>query len=288
MTKNIGKSIKTRLLTLAKEEKQDYMKVLVRYLHERLLFRISASPYKSHFLLKGSSLLYALDGFKARPTIDIDLLGERISNDRDSLNRVFQKVCSVECEDDGVSFDADSLELVPIAVEKKYPGTCVKVVAHLDTIVQQVSVDIGFGDVVTPYPVSLDYPLLLPDVPAVELYAYSLETLIAEKFHTMVDRDESNSRMKDFFDVYQLFTYHEIDMTLLEEAIVSTFKNRNTSYKDNLALFTDKFARDDTRNEWWKAFLKKIRWKEQIDFSDVMNCIKENLHEYWNEDVLGR
>ena len=89
MTKNIGKSIKTRLLNLAKEEKQDYMKVLVGYLHERLLFRISASPYKSHFLLKGSSLLYALDGFKARPTIDIDLLGERISNDRDSLKRVF-------------------------------------------------------------------------------------------------------------------------------------------------------------------------------------------------------
>ena len=288
MTKNIGKSIKTRLLNLAKEEKQDYMKVLVRYLHERLLFRISASPYKSHFLLKGSSLLYALDGFKARPTIDIDLLGERISNDRDSLKRVFQKVCSVECEDDGVRFDADSLELEPIAIEKKYPGTCVKVVAHLDTIVQQVSVDIGFGDVVTPYPVSLDYPLLLPDVPAVEIYAYSLETLIAEKFHTMVDRDESNSRMKDFFDVYQLFTYNEIDKALLEEAIVSTFKNRNTSYKDNLALFTNTFAQDDTRNAWWKAFLKKIRWKEHIDFSDVMNCIKENLQEYWKEDVLGR
>lgn len=288
MTKNIGKSIKTRLLNLAKEEKQDYMKVLVRYLHERLLFRISASPYKSHFLLKGSSLLFALDGFKARPTIDIDLLGERISNDRDSLKEVFQKVCSVECEDDGVRFDAGSLELEPIAIEKKYPGTCVKVVAHLDTIVQQVSVDIGFGDVVTPYPVSLDYPLLLPDVPAVEIYAYSLETLIAEKFHTMVDRDESNSRMKDFFDVYQLFTNHEIDKALLEEAIVSTFKNRNTSYKDNLALFTNTFAQDDTRNAWWKAFLKKIRWKENIDFSDVMNCIKENLQEYWKEDVLGR
>ena len=227
------------------------MKVLVRNLHERLLFCISASPYKSHFLLKGSSRLYALDGFKARPTIDIDLLGERISNDRDSLKRVFQKVCSVECEDDGVRFDADSI-------------------------------------VVTPYPVSLDYPLFLPDVPAVELYAYSLETLIAEKFHTMVDRDESNSRMKDFFDVYQLFTYHEIDKALLEEAIVSAFKNRNTSYKDNLALFTNTFAQDDTRNAWWKAFLKKIRWKEQIDFSDVMNCIKENLQEYWKEDVLGR
>ena len=84
MTKNTGKSIRTRLLNLAKKEKQEYMKVLVRYLHERLLFRISASPYKSNFLLKGSSLLFALERFKARPTIDIDLLGERISNDRDN------------------------------------------------------------------------------------------------------------------------------------------------------------------------------------------------------------
>lgn len=287
MTKNKGKSIRTRLLNLAKKEKEDYMKLLVRYLHERLLFRISASPYKSHFLLKGSSLLYALDEFKARPTIDIDLLGEHISNDRENLKGVFQKVCAIECEDDGVTFDAASLELEPIAVEKKYPGTCVKVVAHLDTILQKVSVDIGFGDVVTPYPLSLDYPLLLPGVPAVELYAYSLETFIAEKFHAMVDRDESNSRMKDFFDVYLLFTNHEIDTELLAEAIVCTFKNRNTPYRENLALFTDKFAADSTRNVLWKAFLKKIRWKEQIDFSVVMKCVKENLQEYWSRETLG-
>lgn len=73
----------------------------------------------------------------------------------------------------------------------------------------------------------------------------------------MVDRDESNSRMKDFFDVYQLFTNHEIDRKLLAEAIANTFKNRNTSYRENLNLFTDKFATDATRNIWWKAFLKK-------------------------------
>ena len=81
-------------MNLAKEEKQEYRKVLVRYLHERLLFRISASPYKSHFLLKGRSLLFALDGFKARPTIDIELLGERINNDRDNLKEVFLKKCA--------------------------------------------------------------------------------------------------------------------------------------------------------------------------------------------------
>ncbi len=287
MTKNIGVSIRTRLLNLSKKEKQEYMKVLVRYLHERLLYRISISQYKRHFLLKGSSLLFALDGFKARPTIDIDLLGEHISNDAENLKKVFQKICLIECEEDGVTFDTASISLEPIAVEKKYPGTCVKVEAHMDTIVQQISIDIGFGDVVTPYPLTLDYPSLLPDVPAVELYAYSLETLIAEKFHTMVDRDESNSRMKDFFDVYQLFTYHEIDRDMLSEAIASTFKNRNTPYRENLALFSDSFAEDATRNIQWNAFIRKIHWKEQIGFSVVMKCIKENLMAYWNKDLLG-
>ncbi len=286
MTKNIGKSIKTRLLNLARDEKQEYMKVLVRYLHERLLYRISVSVYKQHFLLKGSSLLFALDGFKARPTIDIDLLGEKISNDQENLRNAFRGICSIACEEDGVTFDADSLTLEPIAIEKKYPGTCVKITAHLDTIVQQISIDIGFGDVVTPYPLSLDYPLLLDGVPSVELYAYSLETLIAEKFHTMVDRDESNSRMKDFFDVYQLFTCHDIDRNLLQEAIISTFKNRNTTFHDGLKLFTDDFATNPTRKIWWKAFLKKIRWKEQIEFSAVMECIRENLQRYWNTNSL--
>jgi len=287
MIKNTGKSIRIRLLNLSRKEGVDYMKVLVRYLHERLLFRISASPYKSHFLLKGSTLLFALDGFNARPTIDIDLLGEQISNDRTNLKMAFQKICSIECADDGVVFDASSLELEPIAVEKKYPGTCVKVIAHLDTIVQQISVDIGFGDIVTPYPLSLDYPLLLPDIPSIELYAYSLETLIAEKFHTMVDRDESNSRMKDFFDVYQLFTYHEIDMNMLSEAVVNTFHNRNTAYKDSLMLFTDKFAADSIRNTMWESFLKKIRWKDIIPFPVVMQCIKDNLQRYWKKELLG-
>lgn len=286
MIKDIGKSIRARLLNLARDEKQGYMKVLVRYLHERMLYRISASPYKSHFLLKGSSLLFALDGFKARPTIDIDLLGDRISGSKEVLLDVFGKICAIDCEADGVTFDAASLALEPIAVEKKYPGTCVRVIAHLDTIVQQISIDIGFGDVVMPYPLTLDYPLLLSDVPEVEIYAYSLETLMAEKFHTMVDRDESNSRMKDFFDVYQLLRNHEIDGELLKEAIVGTFKNRNTPYREGLMLFTDSFATSTARNAQWKAFLKKIQWKEQIEFVAVMDCLRDNLQSYWNANTI--
>lgn len=157
-------------------------------------------------------MLFAYDRFKARPTIDIGLLGNRISRDSHYLHDVFTQLCSIECIADGVTFDADTLTLTPITIEKKYPGTCITVTAYLDTIVQPISIDIGFGDIVTPCPLPLDYPLLLDDLPPpVELYVYSLETLVAEKFHTMVDRDESNSRMKDFFDVYHIFKNHQID-----------------------------------------------------------------------------
>lgn len=284
MTTNLGKSIRMRLLNLARSENQEYMKVLVRYFHERLLYRISASPYKQHFLLKGSSLLFAYDRFKARPTLDVDLLGHSINREAVSMHHVFEQICAIECAD-GVFFDATTLSSTPIAVEKKYPGLCITVTSHLDTIVQPISIDIGFGDVVTPCPVTLDYPLLLDSVPPVELYAYSLETLIAEKFHAMVDRDESNSRMKDFFDIYYIFKKHSVDKHVLKEAIRNTFQNRGMHYHDHLQLFSSQFAVDEKRCTQWNAFLRKMRWKETLSFPDVMECIRTELEPYWNEDL---
>ena len=285
MKNDIGKSIRMRLLNLAHREKQEYMKVLIRYFHERLLYRIGISPYRKHFLLKGSSLLFAYDRFHSRPTIDIDLLGNHINRDNSHLHDVFTQLCAIECVADGVTFDANTLKLTPIALEKKYPGACITVTAYLDTIVQPVSIDIGFGDVVTPYPLPLDYPLLLNDLPPVELYAYSLETLIAEKFHTMVDRDESNSRMKDFFDVYYIFKNHQVDSNTLAEAVKNTFRNRGTNYHDRLKLFLPEFAMDKSRNMQWQAFLRKIRWKETVAFSEVMESIRMNLGVYCNQDL---
>lgn len=138
------------------------------------------------------------------------------------------------------------------------------VTAHMDTIVHNMSVDIGFGDVVSPCPMTIDFPLLLPDIPSVNLQAYSLETVVAEKFHAMIDRDETNSRMKDFFDCYMLFTQRNISDETLFEAIKATFDNRALAYKPNLKLFSDGFATDKERIIRWKAFLKKIQWKEDM------------------------
>lgn len=162
--KNYGKSVKTRLFNLMNETGYKYMYLLARYFNERLLYRVSVSQYKDNFLLKGGSLLYAMDGLNARPTIDVDFMAESISRDREFLTKVFKEILGIACDEDGVTFDTENITMEPITVEKKYPGTRFFFTAYMDSIIHKMSVDIGFGDVVTPYPASIDFPLLLPNI----------------------------------------------------------------------------------------------------------------------------
>ena len=152
----------------------------------------------------------------------------------------------------------------------------------MDTIVYPMTLDIGFGDVVSPGPVYVDYPLLLADIPAINIKAYSLETVVAEKFHAMVDRDVTNSRMKDFFDCYQILTTKALDDKLLFEAIKATFDNRALAKNDDLQLFTETFCTDTVRLQRWASFLKKIQWKEPLSFADVMKVINVRLRGMYN------
>ena len=186
--KNHAKSVKTRLLNLMNTSGYKYMYLLARYFNERLLYRVSVSVYKDNFLLKGGSLLDGFKGIDTRPTNDIDLMAQRISRNREHLEKVFREILSITCEEDGVTFDVENLRSEPITIDKDYPGTRFFVTAHMDTIVYPMSLDIGFGDVVTPSPVNVDFPLLLGDIPAVNIKAYSLETVVAEKFHAGEER----------------------------------------------------------------------------------------------------
>ena len=285
--KNHAKSVKSRLLNLMNETRYQYMYLLARYFNERLLYRVSVSRYKDNFLLKGGSLLYAMDGLDTRPTIDIDFMAMQISRDRQHLESVFCEILSTECDEDGATFDIESLTSEPITIEEQYPGTRFYVRAHMDTIVHNMTMDIGFGDVVTPSPASIDFPLLLPTLPSINIQAYSIETVIAEKFHTMIDRDVTNSRMKDFFDCYQIMTTREIDESVLYDAIKATFDNRELQPNPDLKLFTEDFVTDKARLSRWTTFLKKIQWEKQTPFTTVMDVIKERLEKmfikYWRE-----
>lgn len=257
------------------------MTVLVRYFQERLLYRVSQSEFKENFYLKGGALLYAFNQEKARPTKDIDFLGAHISNDRDYIKAVFTKIAEVPCDVDGVSYDVDTIEVIDITQEKKYHGARLTMLAHLDTVLQQISMDIGFGDIVTPGPQDLSYPLLLENLPGVNLLAYSLETVVAEKFEAMISLSVNNSRMKDFYDLYKILNDGNWDSEVLGEAVRNTFANRKTLYIENHPLFDDEFYSDTNRIARWNGFLKSIKSKEQIPFAETGKSIKAFLWTYW-------
>lgn len=281
--KNYGKSIRTKLLNISKAEKLGYQLILTRYIQERLLYRLSQSRFREKLFLKGGALLYAHEQFRARPTLDIDFLGDKISREKEFVKMAFEEVSSITCPEDGVIFDVESLSAEEITVNKEYHGIRLHVTAHLDTIRQVISMDIGFGDVITPEPEKLDYPTLLKDIPAVNIMAYSLETVVAEKFHAMIDLAEENSRMKDFFDVYRILESGKIDEEMLQKAITATFANRETNYKPDHILFTKEFAEDPARMAFWKGFLRKIKFTGDLPFDMVINLIKERLQQYWEK-----
>lgn len=287
--KNYGKSNRTKLLNLSKQTKgADYNLILLRFVQERFLYRLSLSAYKENFFLKGGALLYAHERFAARPTRDMDFLGDRISRDKENIKRIMLEICSIACEEDGVTFECgeDEIWLEDITVEQEYNGTRVHMTAHMDTIVQPFSIDVGFGDVIVPQPAHLDYPLLIEGLPAVNVEAYSLETVVAEKFQTMIDRGTINSRMKDFFDVYTILKAGKVDDALLKEAVKEVFANRGTELDAENVVFSDDFAQDATRQAMWKAYLKRIKYNDELSFSEVMDVVRERLQPMMGEEEV--
>lgn len=279
---NFGRSVKVKLLNIRDKTNYPYQLLLKRYLQERLLYRLSISDFMESFYLKGGVLLYVHQGLLARPTLDIDFLARNISNDKENIKSVFSKICKLPCEEDGVIFDSESITAVDITEEKEYHGVRISITGHLDTVVEKVSIDVGFGDIMVPDPEKLSYPILIKGIPGFFIEAYSLETVIAEKFQSMISMASYNSRMKDFFDVYLLLTNHHYDEALLQSAIQATFKNRQTFYEKDHILFTDSYFADSRRNRQWKGFIQKNKIGDAPEFSQVGNLIRKILKPYWD------
>ncbi|MEG1749261.1 MAG: nucleotidyl transferase AbiEii/AbiGii toxin family protein [Tannerellaceae bacterium] len=279
--KNYGKSIRARLLNVAKQESIFFQTILTRYFQERLLYRISQTHYKNNFYLKGGALMYAYERFSARPTLDIDFLGSNISNDGEKIVNTFKEICAVPCDEDGVCFDLTRISAQNITKFKDYHGIRLNIPVTMDTIAQVMTMDIGFGDVVTPGAISLDYPILLKHLPAANILAYSIETVIAEKMHAVVDLADQSSRMKDYYDLHQILSASQYDAEVLRVAIKRTFENRHTEYKDDVMFFRAEYSENAAMQIRWKAFIRKITSKSNLSFSDVVRYLQTTLKPYW-------
>ena len=258
MSANLSASILARLLTLAKQRDDDYSLLLNRFGMERLLARVSSSPYAERFLLKGALLFALWYDTPHRPTRDADLLGFG-PDDEANLIATFREVAAMDL-DDGIVFDPESVKADAIREDNTYGGTRITLVARIGSARCALQIDVGFGDAVTPGPQTVTYPTLLDDFQAPTLRVYPVYTVIAEKYQAMVMLGQANSRMKDFFDLTVIARRTELDGATLAAAITATFARRQTALPTGRPLaLTKQFSEDPAKLRQWQAFLNKNR-----------------------------
>lgn len=270
-----AKSVKDRLKNKSVISGKTFQDALIAYGLERTVYRLSISEYVDRFTLKGGIFLYALFGGEfSRATRDIDLLAINLPNTIEDIKTVFEKIFSIDC-DDALQYDLCTLEVKNITEFKEYHGVNVSVIAYLDKTKVPISIDIGFGDVVYPSRVKMEFPVLL-SMEAPEIYAYSISSVISEKFEAIVSIGDANSRYKDFYDIYFLADSYNLDGTELKEAIKATFEHRKTSFSDIFA-FTDDFITSEIHQRRWHAFTKKKKTLLNVELLEVIDVIKAVL-----------
>jgi len=264
-------SIRQRLLNHARARSEDFQFVLMRYGLERVLYRISRSPHAGTFVLKGAALFQLWTNSPHRPTHDLDLLGQGEPS-IDRFVKIFREICEIECED-GVTFLVDQVRAERIREDEKYEGVRVRIDARLGNARIPIQIDIGFGDAITPEPVEVTYPTFLA-MPAPTLRAYPRETVVAEKFHALATLGMSNSRMKDFFDLWTLARQFEFQGELLCDALQATFGRRGSPLPSEAPVaLTSEFTTDADKLKQWGGFLQKGKLPP-VPLPDVVAAIK--------------
>lgn len=266
-------SVKDRLKNKSIATGKTVQELLTAYGLERTIFRLFKSQYASNFTLKGGIFLYAVfNGNYSRATTDIDLLAQKISNDVEDMKAVFTDVFSLNV-DDPLRFDLDSLDVRPITEFKDYHGVNVSIMAYLDRTRIPISIDIGFGDVIVPERVMMNFPVILSDENP-HVYVYSLCSSVAEKFEAIVSLAYDNSRLKDYYDLYVLATTHDFNGDEIVEAVRETFENRHSSLNEIVAFEKD-FADNPLRQTRWNAFVKKKKALLPITLQETIEMIQK-------------
>jgi hypothetical protein len=278
MSRNLAASVRARLKQHADAAKQDFNLTLTHYGLERLLYRLSVSRHAPNFLLKGALLFQLWYDVPHRPTRDADLLGFGL-DDIDSAVATFREICQVTVED-GIVFNPASVKGSLIRKEAGYGGVRIDLQATLDGARMALQVDIGFGDAVTPAPQAIRYPVLLSDLPAPQLRAYPKYTVVAEKFHAVCLLGMSNTRMKDYFDLWVLLDDKTLDPLELRRAIEATFARRKMALPSFGASLpsglSEQFAQDALKQTQWNAFLRKNRLGA-VALADVVARLRNEL-----------
>lgn len=269
-----AEQLKGAIRNIAKDKNVRSQEVLQMFLFERILDRLAASSYKNNFILKGGLLISSMIGISERTTMDMDTTVRGIDMAEDKIERIVKEVLSIDAED-GIHFTYKRIE--PIREDDDYNNFRVYMDAEYGKIKNPMKIDITTGDEITPAAVRYDYPLLFEER-SIPVMAYTLETILAEKYETVIRRNIGTTRARDFYDLYALFHVRkeQIRVSILKDAVEHTARKRGSLE----LLFEWKEIIQDIREEkalqkLWSNYVEENFYASKLTFEEVVDVVSE-------------
>ena len=246
--------------------------VMQNYMLERLLERISLSPYKNNFILKGGFLIAAMVGLDTRATMDMDATLKGYPVNEETVRKMFEEICAIELNDD-VTFAFR--QIGEIREGDEYTGYRVALTANYPPLAVPLKLDITTGDKITPREIEYSFKLLLEDR-SISILAYNLETILAEKLETVISRSDQNTRPRDYYDIYVLtkLQVHNIDLPSLKEALAATCSKRSSAetVKGYIAIM-ERVKSSAVMQEQWRKYQQEFDYASDIPFDDTCDTV---------------
>ncbi|WP_337488237.1 nucleotidyl transferase AbiEii/AbiGii toxin family protein [Phascolarctobacterium succinatutens] len=268
-------SLKAKIRNIAKQKNIPAQVILQNYMFERLLVRLSASEYKEKFVLKGGMLVAAIVGLDNRATMDMDTTLKNLPLTPEAIRSALEDICSIAF-DDGVVYEIGTIS--PIRKDDIYGGYRVMLNARFDIMLTPLSIDVSTGDVITPHAVQYNFSEIFDDEKSYELWAYNIETVMAEKVETILRRGIFNTRPRDFYDAYILTTTQKFDITVFEDALKATANHRGTT--DQIAdvpSILHNIEESPELKTMWDKYRKQFSYARDITYEQIMYSIKALL-----------
>lgn len=268
-----ARQLKDLIRNLSKKKSADAQILMRNYMMERFLERISLSDYKDRFILKGGMLVAAMVGLDARSTMDLDATVKGANVSVEDVENIISSILSVPMED-GVEFQVKRIS--EIMEEAEYPGVRVSMETTFDGVRTPLKIDISTGDVITPREVRYSFKLMLEDR-SIEVWAYNLETVLAEKLETVISRNVTNTRMRDFYDIHILKQLHgeSLSASVLRDALTATATKRGTleQMKDAVSVF-DEVEESPVMAKLWQSYQKNYSYAADLSWHTVMDSVR--------------
>ena len=271
-----ARQLKDLIRNLSKKNAADAQILIRNYMMERFLERISLSKYKDQFILKGGMLVAAMVGLDARSTMDIDATLKNFNVSLEDVENIINTIISIPL-DDGVKFTVKHIS--EIMGDENYPGVRVSLETEFDHVITPLKIDISAGDIITPHEVQYSFKLMLEER-SIDVWAYNLESVLAEKLETLIFRNVTNTRMRDFYDIYILSELYgaKIDRLVLTKALQATALNRQTEgHLKDTDVIIDEIEQNATMQKLWFGYQKKFSYAAEISWSDIMVSVRTLL-----------